>query len=43
MFACYISKYSLWYYDYKEDVKDKAKKQKFMPIIQKIIIKCFTI
>jgi adenylate kinase family enzyme len=38
MFACYISKYSLWYYDYKEDVKDKAKKQKFMPIIQKIII-----
>jgi hypothetical protein len=38
MLSCYITKYSLWYYDYKEDVKDKAKKQKFLPIIQKIII-----
>ncbi len=38
MLSCYITKYSLWYYDYKEDIKDKAKKQKFLPLIQKIII-----
>jgi hypothetical protein len=38
MFACYTAKYSLWYYDYKEDIKDKAKKQKYIPVIQKIII-----
>lgn len=38
MLSCYVTKYSLWYYDYKEDIKDKAKKQKFLPVIQKIII-----
>jgi hypothetical protein len=38
MFACYTAKYNLWYYDYKEDIKDKAKKQKYIPVIQKIII-----
>jgi hypothetical protein len=38
MLSCYIAKYNLWYYDYKEDIKDKAKKQKFIPVIQKIII-----
>jgi hypothetical protein len=38
MLACYASKYSIWYFDFKEDAKDKAKKMKLQPIIQKIII-----
>jgi len=38
MLACYASKYSIWYYDFKEDAKDKAKRQKLQPVIQKIII-----
>ena len=38
MMACYASKYSIWYFDFKEDAKDKAKKLKMQPIIQKIII-----
>ena len=38
MIACYISKYNIWYYDFKEAANDKAKKQKLLPVIQKIII-----
>jgi hypothetical protein len=38
MISCYCTKYNLWYYDYKEASNDKAKRQKLLPTIQKIII-----
>ena len=38
MISCYCTKYNLWYYDYKEAANDKAKRQKLLPTIQKIII-----
>jgi len=38
MISCYCTKYNLWYYDYKEIANDKAKRQKLLPTIQKIII-----
>jgi hypothetical protein len=36
--ACFISKYNLWYYDFKDAANDKAKRNKLLPTIQKIII-----
>jgi len=38
LMACFISKYSIWYYDFKDAANDKAKRNKLLPIIQKIII-----
>jgi len=38
LIACYISKYNLWYYDFKDAANDKSKRNKLLPIIQKIII-----
>lgn len=38
LIACFISKYNIWYYDFKDAVNDKAKRNKLLPVIQKIII-----
>lgn len=38
LIACFISKYNLWYYDFKDAANDKAKRNKLLPVIQKIII-----
>lgn len=38
LIACYISKYNLWHYDFKDVANDKAARNKLLPLIQKIII-----
>ena len=38
MISCYCVKYNLWYYDYKDNTNDKTKRQKLLPLVQKIII-----
>lgn len=35
--SCMMSKYNIWYYEYK-DPKDVAQRKKMMPVVQKIII-----
>ena len=36
--ACFCAKYNLWYYDYKDSINDKTKRQQLLPTVQKIII-----